>query len=63
VNAGTIFLLGYICMNSVCVSINERYDNVKDCIIEGNYIKSILDKNNIRKYMMLCVDAKDYEET
>ena len=62
-NAGTIFLLGYICMNSPCVSINERYDNVKDCIIEGNYIKSILDKNNIRKYMMLCVDAKDYEET
>ena len=62
-NAGTIFLLGYICMNSVCVSINGRYDNVKDCIIEGNYIKSILDKNNIRKYMMLCVDAKDYEET
>ena len=50
-------------MISVCVSINERYDNVKDCIIEGNYIKSTLDKNNIRKYMMLCVDAKDYEET
>ena len=50
-------------MNNVCVSINEKYDNVKDCIIEGNYIKSTLDKNNIRKYMMLCVDAKDYEET
>ena len=62
-NAGTIFLLGYLCINSVCVSINERYVDVKDCIIEGNYIKSILDKNNIRKYMMLCVDAKDYEET
>ena len=62
-NAGTIFLLGYLCMNSVCVSINERYVDVKDCIIEGNYIKSMLDENNIRKYIMFCVDANEYEKT
>jgi len=62
-NLGTIFLVGYLCMNSVCVSINERYKNVNDCKMEGDYIKSILDKNNIRKYLFFCVDAKDYEET
>ncbi len=50
-------------MNSVCVSINERYENVNDCKMQGDYIKSILDKNNIRKYLFFCVDAKDYEET
>jgi len=62
-NLPSIFLLGYFCVNSLCININERFYSVKDCKIQGTSIKSLLDENNIRKYMMFCVDANEYQET
>ena len=54
-----IFLVGYFCVNSVCVSVNEQADSVEHCKILGNDLKLILDENNIRKYFFACVDASD----
>ena len=62
-NAPSIFLLGYFCINSICYSVNEKFNSVNDCKIEGTFIKSMLDKNNIQKYIMFCVDANEYEKT
>ena len=31
--------------------------------MQGSLIKSMLDENNIRKYIMFCVDANEYEKT
>jgi hypothetical protein len=47
----------------MCVNINEKFESVKDCKTQGTLIKSMLDENNIRKYMMFCVDANEYQET
>jgi len=63
VNLPSIFLLGYFCVNSMCVNINERFNSVNDCKMQGSLIKSMLDENNIRKYIMFCVDANEYEKT
>ena len=59
----SIFLLGYFCVNSMCVNINEKFESVNDCKIQATLIKSMLDENNIRKYIMFCVDANEYKET
>ena len=54
-----IFLVGYFCVNSVCVSVNEKTNSVEHCKILGNDLKLILDEQNIRKYFFVCVDASD----
>ena len=54
-----IFLVGYFCFNSVCYSINEKTDSFEYCKILGNDLKLILDEQNIRKYFIACVNAKD----
>jgi len=58
-----IFLVGYFCVNSVCISINEKYEYVDDCIKQGNHLKSIIDEQNIRKYFIACVDATEYKNS
>jgi hypothetical protein len=55
--------LANICVNAVCVNVNEKFNNVNDCKMQGDLIKSMLDENNIRKYIMFCVDANEYEKT
>lgn len=62
-NLASIYLLGYFCVNAVCVNVNEKFYNVNDCKMQGDLIKSMLDENNIRKYIMFCVDANEYEKT
>ena len=55
--------MGYFCVNSICVSVNEKADSVEHCKILGNDLKLILDEQNIRKYFFACVDASEYEQT
>jgi len=51
-----IFLLGWFCLDGECVTINEKYQSVEDCKIQGTQLKSILDEYNIRKYSFACID-------
>lgn len=57
-----IFLVGYFCVNSVCVCVNEKTDSVDVCKILGNDLKLILDEQNINKYFFACVDATEYRQ-
>jgi len=54
-----IFLVGYFCYNSVCISVNEKTQSFEHCKILGNDLKLILDEYNIRKYRFACVNASD----
>ena len=59
----TIFLLGYMCIAGECVSINEKHKSVEDCKMHGSYLKLMLDEQNIRKYLFVCIDANEYDNT
>lgn len=59
----TIFLLGYMCIAGECVSINEKHKSVEDCKMHGSYLKFMLDEQNIRKYLFVCIDANEYDNT
>lgn len=51
-----IFLLGWFCLNGECVSINEKHQSIEDCKEQGILLKSLLDEQNIRKYLLTCAD-------
>lgn len=50
-----------MCIAGECISINEKHKNLEDCKMNGMYLKSMLDDQNIRKYFFVCVDAAEYE--
>ena len=52
-----------MCISGECISINEKYKSLEDCKTNANYLKFILDEENIRKYIFFCVDANEYENT
>ena len=52
-----IFLLGWFCLNGECVSINEKHPSLEDCKEQGMQLKSLLDEQNIRKYLLTCADV------
>ena len=58
-NLPAIFLVGWFCVNSVCLSINEKTQSFEHCKILGNDLKLILDEQNVRKYHFACVNASE----
>lgn len=52
-----------MCIAGDCISINEKYKSLEDCKSNANYLKLMLDKQNIRKYILFCVDVNEYENT
>jgi len=59
VSLKAIFLVGYFCYNSVCISVNEKAESFEHCKILGTDLKLILDEYNIHKYRFACVNASD----
>lgn len=55
----SIFLLGYFCIAGECISVNEKHKNVHDCQVNGTYLKAMLDEQNIKKYLFVCLDASE----
>jgi hypothetical protein len=56
-----IFLVGYFCINSQCISVNEKHTSLEDCQKQGTELHFLLKEYDIRKYRFACVDATDYQ--
>ena len=56
-----IFLVGYFCYNSVCISVNEKHTSLKNCEKQGTKLHLLLKEYDIRKYRFACVDATEYD--
>lgn len=56
-----IFLVGYFCYNSICISVNEKHTSLKDCQNQGTELHFLMKENDIRKYRFACVDATAYQ--
>jgi hypothetical protein len=52
-----IFLVGYFCYNSVCISVNEKAESFEDCKNKGIELDLLMKEYDIRKYRFACVDA------
>jgi hypothetical protein len=49
-----------MCISGECISINEKHKTVQDCKMNGSYLKLMLDQQNIKKYLFVCVDATEH---
>tara|TARA_X000001382_G_C3023172_1_gene132351 strand:+ start:228 stop:416 length:189 start_codon:yes stop_codon:yes gene_type:complete len=56
-----IFLVGYFCYNSQCISVNEKHTSLEDCQKQGIELHFLLKEYDIRKYRFACVDATEYD--
>jgi hypothetical protein len=56
-----IFLVGYFCYNSVCISVNEKHKSLEDCQNQGTKLHFLMKEYDIRKYRFACVDATNYQ--
>jgi hypothetical protein len=56
-----IFLVGYFCVNSQCISVNEKHTSLEDCQKQGTELHFLLKEYDIRKYRFACVDATEYD--
>ena len=56
-----IFLVGYFCINSQCISVNEKHTSLEDCQKQGTELHFLLKEYDIRKYRFACVDATEYD--
>ena len=58
----SIFLVGYFCVNTDCVSVNQKHDNLDKCEKQGMELHLLMKEYDINKYRFSCVDATDYKE-
>ena len=58
-----IFLVGYFCYNSVCISVNEKLKSFEDCKNKGIELDLLMNEYDIRKYQFACIDATEYEQS
>jgi hypothetical protein len=58
-----IFLVGYFCYNSVCISVNEKMQSFDDCKNKGIELDLLMKEYDIRKYRFACVDATNYQQS
>jgi hypothetical protein len=58
-----IFLVGYFCYNSVCISVNEKFQSFEDCKNKGIELDLLMKEYDIRKYRFACVDATNYQQS
>jgi hypothetical protein len=58
----SIFLVGYFCINSVCISVNQKHNNLDKCEKQGMELHLLMKEYDINKYRFSCVDATDYRE-
>lgn len=58
----TIFLVGYFCINSECVSISQKHPSLKSCETQGTQLHLLMKEYDINKYRFSCVDATNYRQ-
>jgi len=58
----SIFLVGYFCVNSVCISVNQKFSSLDHCEKKGMELHLLMKEYDINKYRFSCVDATDYRE-
>ena len=54
--------MGYFCVNSVCISVNQKFSSLNDCEKKGMELHLLMKEYDINKYRFACVDATDYRE-
>ena len=48
-----IFLVGYFCYNSVCISVNEKHKSLEDCQNQGTKLHFLMKEYEIREKLYL----------